>query len=39
MESKQKSKLPPGAGKCPEAVTEQRAGYETADALRTKVAI
>jgi hypothetical protein len=23
---------------CPEAVTEQRAGYQTADALRTKVA-
>ena len=22
---------------CPEAVTEQRAGYQTADALRTKV--
>src|SRR5205814_391863 len=38
MQSKQKCKLPPGAGKCPEAVTEQRAGYETADALRTKVA-
>jgi hypothetical protein len=39
MRSKQKSEPPPGAGKCPEAVTEQRAGYETADALRTKGAI
>ena len=37
MQSKQKSKLPPGAGICPEAVTEQKAGYQTADALWTKV--
>jgi hypothetical protein len=28
-----------GRRQCPEAVTEQRAGYETADALRTEVAI
>ena len=36
MASKQKSKLPPGAGKRPEAVTEQRAGYEAADDPWTK---
>jgi hypothetical protein len=28
-----------GRRQCPEAVTELRAGYETADALRIKVAI
>lgn len=37
MESKQKSELPPGAGLRPEAVIEQKAGYQTADALWTKV--
>jgi hypothetical protein len=37
MQSKQKSELPLGAGKRPEAVTEQRAGYETANDPWTKI--
>jgi hypothetical protein len=39
MQSKQKSELAAGRRQCPEAVTEKKAGSETADALRIKVTI